>query len=120
MTLSYNDIFALVNTIDDCTVLEEEGSCQVAVLSALDRTLCFSRQLYCGELKVTVDNEGTGICEYIAYRRTYTNHTLTIPATRFSTDDEKLDSRNSRLRSTIGEIVKLDVANVRKFALAAC
>jgi hypothetical protein len=119
MTLSYNDIFALVNTIDDCTVVAEEGACQVAILSGSDRTLCFSRQLYCGELKVTVDDEGTGVCEYIAYTRSYIHGTQTIPATQFRTDREKTDSRDSRLRSTIGEIVKIDVANIRKFAVAA-
>ncbi len=120
MTLSYNDIFALVNTIDDCTAIEEEGSCQVAILSGSERTLCFSRQLYCGELKVTVDDAGTGLCEYVAYRKNYTSSTKTIPATEFRAENEKSDSRYGRLRSTIGEIIKIDVANVRNFAVSMC
>jgi hypothetical protein len=120
MALTYSDIFALVNTIDNCTVLENEGSCQVEILSDSGHTLCFSRQLYCGELRVTIDDGCIGTCEYIAHRKNLTGDTQTIPATRFRTDNEQIDRSDSKLRSTIGEIVKIDVANVRKFAVACC
>lgn len=123
MALSYNDIFALVSIIDDCTILAEEGSCQVEIVSGGGHPLCFSRRLHCGELRVTVDDGCMGTCEYIAYRQNSSSSTMapntSIAATQFKTDSEKIDSSDGRLRSAIREIIKLDVANARKLAVSS-
>jgi hypothetical protein len=123
MALSYNDIFALVSMIDDCTMLAEEGSCQVETLSASGHTLCFSRRLHCGELRITVDDGCMGTCEYITYRKNSSSSTMApntaISATQFKTDSEKIDSSDSRLRSAIREIIKLDVVTARKLAVVS-
>ena len=121
MALSYNDIFALVSMIDDCTILANEGSCQVEIGSGTGHPLCFSRRLNCGELKITVDDGCMGTCEYIAYRKNSSSSTMapntSNSATQFKTDSEKIDSSDGRLRSAIREILKTDVVNARKLAV---
>jgi hypothetical protein len=123
MALSYNDIFALVSMIDDCTILANEGSCQVEIGSGTGHPLCFSRRLNCGELKITVDDGCMGTCEYIAYRKNSSSSTMapntSISATQFKTDSEKIDSSDGRLRSAIREILKTDVVNARKLAVVS-
>ncbi|WP_310422853.1 hypothetical protein [Chamaesiphon sp. VAR_48_metabat_135_sub] len=121
MALSYNHIFALVSMIDDCTILAEEGSCQVEIVSGSGHPLCFSRRLHCRELKIPVDDGCMGTCEYIAYRKNSSSSTMApnsaTATTQFKTDSEKIDSSDGRLRSTIREIIKSDVASARKLAV---
>ena len=123
MALSYNDIFALVSMIDDCTISVEEGSCQVEIVSGSGHPLCFSRRLQCGELRITVDDGCMGTCEYISYRKNSSSSTMApnsaTGTTQFKTDSEKIDSSDGRLRSAIREIIKSDVASARKLAVVS-
>ena len=122
MALSYSDIFTLVSMIDDCTILAEEGSCQVEIVSGSGHPLCFSRRLHCGELRITVDDGCMGTCEYITYRKNSSSTmapNTAISTTQFKTDSEKIDSSDSRLRSAIREIIKLDVVTARKLAVVS-
>ncbi len=119
MPLSYKDIFAVVSTIDDCLMLDEEGSTQIEAEADTQENiyqLVFSRKLQAGKLEITIDEE-LGSCRYILCHQNTAASTMApsggFKAIEFDMESETITS-NDELRSAIREIVRLDRYNAKQ------
>jgi C-terminal processing protease CtpA/Prc len=113
MSLTYQDVCAVVSTIDDCLMLAEEESTQVEMD---DDVMRFSRKLKCGELVVTIDGSSTGEVQYIHQRKNTASSTMAAVQTKTT---EISIQENSQLISAIREIVKLDMYNAKQLAISS-
>ena len=68
MTLAYKDIFAIVSTLDDCLMMDEDGSSEIKVS---DSCLVISRELQRGALRIVFDEGSTGTCCYHHYLKNW-------------------------------------------------